>query len=168
MAPRDMVLGDGREALGELLKAVEQGSGVGGDIPNLLRRGEDGQLASTTFRHQPLESIPPPSFDHFMGYRGIFEAGPDGSVWYDPADPDHALGCDGIANFDGTTVRHFLQDHCFYGGDIGPDGTVWVERREEDALPEDDRRRVGRPRPVGRTRAPVVGTRPRAAPPRRR
>jgi hypothetical protein len=57
-----------------------------------------------------------------------FEVAPDGRLWLNPAlESAGPYGnCDGLARFDGTSLRRFLPGLCIYNHAIGPDGSVWV------------------------------------------
>ena len=71
---------------------------------------------------------------------GFFEVAPDGSVWVESptsagsraiqfaAFPDEAMKeaatCDGIVNFDGRSLSHYLRGLCIYAMDVAPDGSV--------------------------------------------
>ena len=64
-------------------------------------------------------------------FANVFEVARDGSLWFNThtaaVSESSAPECDGIINFDGDTVRHFLRDLCVYAMDIAPDGTVWLQ-----------------------------------------
>jgi hypothetical protein len=72
----------------------------------------------------------PRTGDHWRFFWGFFEAAPDGSLWFDPTVSDEELvdsDCDGVANFDGETVRRYLRGMCIYAMDVAPDGAVWLQ-----------------------------------------
>ena len=54
----------------------------------------------------------------------FFEAA-DGSVWFNPRLPRRV--CDGVANYDGDTLRMFLPGLCVAAMDVGLDGRLWVQ-----------------------------------------
>jgi hypothetical protein len=70
---------------------------------------------------------------HIRMFFGFFEAGPDGSIWFDPTVPDDeawvGTDCDGVANFDGRELQRYLRGMCIYAMDIAPDGAVWLQGR---------------------------------------
>ena len=80
--------------------------------------------------------------DHYQGFEGFFEAAPDRSIWFNPNGDLTKSECDGIANFDGQSVHHYLRGHCITAMDIAPDGTVWLRatEREPDGSARPERR----------------------------
>jgi hypothetical protein len=81
--------------------------------------------------------------DHYQGFEGFFEVAPDRSIWFNPnGDPRTGPECDGIANFDGQVLHHYLRGHCITAMDIASDGTVWLRatEREPDGSARPERR----------------------------
>ncbi len=70
--------------------------------------------------------------DHYQGFEGFFAVGPDRSIWFNPIVDWERTGsdCDGVANFDGEVVTHYLRDLCVFGMDLAPDGTAWLQAGE--------------------------------------
>jgi len=74
----------------------------------------------------------PSMVDMYMGFQGFLRAAPDGSVWLTPQpDNDREGECDGVANFDGTTWKHYLRGHCVYAFDVAADGSAWLHAQPE-------------------------------------
>ncbi len=68
-----------------------------------------------------------PSMDalYYNEDQGFFEVAPDGSVWLNPT--EKLRRAQGVARFDGDSLKRYLEDLRVYAMDVGPDDSVWLE-----------------------------------------